>query len=44
MFVDLFERYMPDPFVLAIGLTAFTAFLALLIAPKCSPTLIVTSW
>ncbi len=44
MFVDLFERYMPDPFVLAIGLTALTAVLALLIAPKGSPELIVTSW
>jgi len=44
MFVDLFERYMPDPFVLAIGLTALTALLALVIAPKGSPALIVTSW
>jgi len=44
MFVDLFERYMPDPFVLAIGLTALTALLALAIAPKGSPALIVTSW
>jgi short-chain fatty acids transporter len=43
-FVGLFERYMPDPFVLAIGLTALTAILALLIAPKGSPTMIVTSW
>jgi len=44
MFVGLFERYMPDPFVLAIGLTALTALLALVIAPKGSPALIVTSW
>ena len=44
MFVDLFERYMPDPFVLAIGLTALTAVLALLIAPNGSPTMIVTTW
>jgi len=44
MFVGLFERYMPDPFVLAIGLTALTALLALVIAPKGSPSLIVTSW
>jgi short-chain fatty acids transporter len=43
-FVGLFERYMPDPFVLAIGLTALTAILALLIAPQGSPTMIVTSW
>ena len=44
MFVDLFERYMPDPFVLAIGLTAITAVLALLIAPHGSPTVIVMEW
>ncbi len=44
MFVSLFERYMPDPFVLAIGLTAVTAVLALLIAPKGSPATIVTTW
>ena len=44
MFVGLFERYMPDPFVLAIGLTALTALLALVIAPRGSPALIVTSW
>lgn len=44
MFVDLFERYMPDPFVLAIGLTAVTAILALLIAPKGSPMTIISTW
>jgi short-chain fatty acids transporter len=44
LFVDLFERYMPDPFVLAIILTAVTAALALLIAPKGSPELIVSTW
>lgn len=44
VFVGLFERYMPDPFVLAIGLTAVTAVLALLIAPKGSPVTIVNSW
>ena len=44
MFVGLFERYMPDPFVLAIGLTAVSALLALLIAPKGSPENIVGSW
>ena len=44
LFVGLFERYMPDPFVLAIGLTAVTAVLALLIAPKGSPATIVTTW
>jgi short-chain fatty acids transporter len=44
LFVDLFERYMPDPFVLAIILTALTAVLALLIAPKGAPETIVSTW
>jgi short-chain fatty acids transporter len=44
LFVNLFERYMPDPFVLAIILTALTAALALLIAPKGSPEMIVSTW
>jgi short-chain fatty acids transporter len=44
IFVGLFERYMPDPFVLAIGLTAVTAILALLIAPHGSPAMIVSTW
>ena len=44
VFVGLFERFMPDPFVLAIGLTAVTAILALLIAPKGAPVTIVTTW
>jgi len=43
-FVGLFERYMPDPFVLAIGLTVLTAALALGIAPKGAPATIVTPW
>ncbi|MGI4939661.1 MAG: short-chain fatty acid transporter [Janthinobacterium lividum] len=43
-FVGLFERYMPDPFVLAIGLTVLTAALALGIAPKGTPAMIVTTW
>jgi short-chain fatty acids transporter len=43
-FVDIFERFMPDPFVLAIGLTAVTALLALLIAPKGSFETIVSTW
>jgi len=44
LFVGLFERYMPDPFVLAIGLTALTAVLALLLAPQGSPAMVVMSW
>lgn len=43
-FVNLFERFMPDPFVLAIGLTAVVAILALLIAPKGTPDVILSSW
>ena len=43
-FVDIFERFMPDPFVLAIGLTAVTAVLARLIAPKGSLEMIVSTW
>jgi short-chain fatty acids transporter len=44
LFVNLFERLMPDPFVLAIGLTAVVAVLALLIAPRGTPDVILSSW
>jgi short-chain fatty acids transporter len=44
LFVALFERYMPDPFVLAVGLTAVVAVLALLVAPHGSPDVILSSW
>ncbi len=44
LFVNLFERYMPDPFVLAVGLTALVAVLALLLAPKGTPDVILSSW
>jgi short-chain fatty acids transporter len=44
LFVNLFERLMPDPFVLAIGLTAIVAVLALLIAPRGTPDVILSSW
>ena len=43
MFVGLFERYMPDPFMLAIRLTAVRAVLALLIASEGSPATIITA-
>ncbi len=43
-FVGLSERYTPDPFVLAIGLTVLTAALALGIAPKGTPATVVTFW
>ena len=44
LFVNLFERMMPDPFVLAIGLTALVAVLAWLLAPKGTPAVILSSW
>lgn len=40
----LFERIMPDAFVLAIGLTVLVALAALLIAPHGSPAVILTAW
>jgi short-chain fatty acids transporter len=39
-FVCLFERYTPDPYVLAVGLSILTA----LFAPKGSVTTIFTGW
>jgi short-chain fatty acids transporter len=42
--VDLFERWMPDAFVLAIALTALVALAAALFAPMGSLEVIVTSW
>lgn len=42
--VDLFERWMPDAFVLAIALTAIVALAAALFAPMGTPAIIVTSW
>lgn len=42
--VAIFERWMPDPFVLAIGLTFATALAAFLLAPKGTPDVIVSSW
>ncbi|MBV9874099.1 MAG: short-chain fatty acid transporter [Verrucomicrobia bacterium] len=43
-FVRVFERYTPDPYVLAVGLTVLTAILAALFAPKGSATTIFTGW
>ena len=42
--VYVFERLMPDPFVLAIGLTILVAGAALLFAPNGAPAVVVTSW
>jgi short-chain fatty acids transporter len=44
MSVALFERWMPDPFVIAIALTFATALAAWLLAPKGTPEVIMTSW
>jgi short-chain fatty acids transporter len=44
LFVSLFERVMPDPFVVAIGLTVLVAVLALLLAPHGTPDVILSSW
>ncbi len=42
--VYLFERLLPDPFVIAIGLTFAVAVAALLFAPKGDLVTVVTSW
>ncbi|MET7244410.1 TIGR00366 family protein [Methylobacterium sp. EM32] len=42
--VYVFERIIPDPFVLAIGLTALVVLAALLVAPNGGPAIVVTSW
>lgn len=44
LFVNVFERVMPDPFVLAVGLTALVAVLAWMVAPKGTPDVILSSW
>ena len=42
--IDLFERLMPDAFVLAIGLSALVAVAAAIFAPRGTPDVILTSW
>jgi short-chain fatty acids transporter len=42
--VYLFEQLLPDPFVIAIGLTFAVAVAALLFAPKGDLVTVVTSW
>ena len=42
--VALFERWMPDPFVIAIALTLATALAALLFAPKGQPDVVIKGW
>ncbi|WP_210253017.1 short-chain fatty acid transporter [Beijerinckia sp. L45] len=43
-FVTLFERFMPDPFALAIGLTFVVGVLAFAIAPKGDLKTILSAW
>ena len=42
--VALFERLMPDPFVIAIGLTFIVALAALVFAPKGTPLAVLNAW
>ncbi len=42
--VYVFERVMPDPFVLSICLTAFVALLAFAIAPQGNLPTVLDSW
>jgi len=42
--VSLFERWMPDPFVIAIVLTLATGLAAFVLAPNGKPDVIITSW
>ena len=43
-FVQLFERYTPDPYILAVGLSVLTGLLAAIFAPKGSLSTILTGW
>lgn len=43
-FVQLFERYTPDPYILAVGLTILTGALAAVLAPKGSLPSILSGW
>jgi short-chain fatty acids transporter len=42
--VYMFEQLMPDPFVIAIALTAVVAVLAACLAPHGTPDVILSSW
>ncbi|MCB8881955.1 short-chain fatty acid transporter [Acidisoma cellulosilytica] len=44
VFVYLFERLLPEPFVFAILLTLLTALLAFIFAPKNTVTEVLTGW
>ncbi len=42
--VNFYERYLPDPFVLAIGLTVLVVALAIACAPDHSASTLASSW
>lgn len=42
--VRLVEQVMPDPFVIAVLLTGFTCLLAFAVAPKGTPSDVLTGW
>jgi short-chain fatty acids transporter len=44
VFVYLFERLLPDPFVFAIVLSLLTAVLALVLAPQGAPAAVLGAW
>jgi short-chain fatty acids transporter len=44
LFVQLFERDTPDPYILAVGLTILTGLLAAVLAPKGSLPTILSGW
>src|SRR3981189_3975571 len=44
LFVQLFERHTPGPYILAIGLTILTGLLAAVLAPKGSLPTILSGW
>jgi short-chain fatty acids transporter len=44
VFVYVFERLMPDPFVFAVLLTFFTAALAYAVVPSATPAAISSAW
>ncbi|WP_176051299.1 TIGR00366 family protein [Burkholderia sp. BCC1644] len=42
--IRAFERTIPDPFVLALLITAFVAVLAVAIAPRATPAAMISGW
>ncbi|KVL22221.1 TIGR00366 family protein [Burkholderia sp. MSMB1826] len=42
--IRVFERTIPDPFVLALLITAFVAVLAVAIAPRATPAAMIGGW